>query len=58
MVLTLVTYGDTVVLVTAVSLKSGREGLDFLPLTVDYQELTYAAGKNSGWLFQARGPTE
>ena len=32
----LVTYGDTVVLVTAVALKTGREGIDFLPLTVDY----------------------
>jgi len=41
----LVHYGDTVVLVTAVSLKSIREGVDFLPLTVDYQEMTFAAGK-------------
>lgn len=51
----LVSYGDTVVLVTAVSLKSGREGLDFLPLTVDYQELTYAAGKIPGGFFKREG---
>jgi len=47
-----VTYGDTVVLVTAVSLKSKREGLDFLPLTVDYQEKTFAAGKIPGGFFK------
>ena len=44
----LATYGDTVVLVTAVSLKTIREGVDFLPLTVDYQEMTFAAGKIPG----------
>ncbi|MDO9514629.1 MAG: polyribonucleotide nucleotidyltransferase [Syntrophales bacterium] len=48
----LVTYGDTLVLVTAVSLKSKREGLDFLPLTVDYQEKTFAAGKIPGGFFK------
>lgn len=51
----LVTYGDTVVLVTAVSLKSAREGLDFLPLTVDYQEMTFAAGKIPGGFFKREG---
>jgi len=51
----LATYGDTVVLVTVVSLKSGREGLDFLPLTVDYQEMTYAAGKIPGGFFKREG---
>jgi polyribonucleotide nucleotidyltransferase len=51
----LVTYGDTVVLVTAVSLKSSREGLDFLPLTVDYQEMTFAAGKIPGGFFKREG---
>ncbi|MDD5168563.1 MAG: polyribonucleotide nucleotidyltransferase, partial [Syntrophales bacterium] len=51
----LVSYGDTVVLVTAVSLKKGREGLDFLPLTVDYQELAYAAGKIPGGFFKREG---
>ena len=51
----LVTYGDTVVLVTVVSLKSKREGYDFLPLTVDYQEMTYAAGKIPGGFFKREG---
>jgi polyribonucleotide nucleotidyltransferase len=49
------TYGDTVALVTAVSLKSGREGIDFMPLTVDYQEMTYAAGKFPGGFFKREG---
>jgi polyribonucleotide nucleotidyltransferase len=48
-------YGDTVVLVTAVSLKAVREGGDFLPLTVDYQEMTYAAGKIPGGFFKREG---
>jgi polyribonucleotide nucleotidyltransferase len=51
----LATYGDTVVLVTAVSLKTIREGVDFLPLTVDYQEMTYAAGKIPGGFFKREG---
>ena len=51
----LVYYGDTVVLVTAVSLKTAREGVDFLPLTVDYQEMTYAAGKIPGGFFKREG---
>ncbi len=51
----LVTYGDTVVMVTAVSLKTAREGVDFLPLTVDYQEMTYAAGKIPGGFFKREG---
>jgi len=51
----LVTYGDTLVLVTAVSLKAKREGLDFLPLTVDYQEKTFAAGKIPGGFFKREG---
>ncbi len=51
----LVTYGDTMVLVTVVSLKTAREGLDFLPLTVDYQEMTYAAGKIPGGFFKREG---
>jgi polyribonucleotide nucleotidyltransferase len=51
----LVYYGDTVVLVTAVSLKSSREGVDFLPLTVDYQEMTFAAGKIPGGFFKREG---
>ncbi len=52
---TLVYYGDTVVLLTAVSLKSVREGVDFLPLTVDYQEMTFAAGKIPGGFFKREG---
>jgi polyribonucleotide nucleotidyltransferase len=51
----LVYYGDTVVLVTAVSLKTAREGVDFLPLTVDYQEMTFAAGKIPGGFFKREG---
>jgi len=51
----LVRYGDTAVLVTVVSTKMAREGLDFLPLTVDYQELTYAAGKIPGGFFKREG---
>ncbi len=50
-----VTYGDTVVLVTAVAAKRPREGIDFFPLTVDYQERTYAAGKIPGGFFKREG---
>jgi polyribonucleotide nucleotidyltransferase len=47
------------VLVTAVSEKHGREGIDFFPLTVDYLEMTYAAGKIPGGFFKREGrPTE
>jgi polyribonucleotide nucleotidyltransferase len=51
----LVTYGDTIVLVTAVSLKQSRQGVDFLPLTVDHQEMTFAAGKIPGGFFKREG---
>ena len=51
----LVSYGDTVVLVTAVSSRTAREGVDFLPLTVDYQEMTFAAGKIPGGFFKREG---
>lgn len=52
-------YGDTVVLATAVSSKKAREGLDFFPLTIDYLEKTYAAGKIPGGFFKREGrPTE
>jgi len=40
-----VRYGDTVVLVTACAAKEAAEDVDFLPLTVNYMEMTYAAGK-------------
>jgi polyribonucleotide nucleotidyltransferase len=47
------------VLVTAVAEKHGREGIDFFPLTVDYLEMTYAAGKIPGGFFKREGrPTE
>src|SRR5574341_1761 len=48
-------YGDTVVLSTAVASKVERENVDFLPLTVDYQEKTYAAGKIPGGFFKREG---
>jgi polyribonucleotide nucleotidyltransferase len=55
----MVSMGDTVVLVTAVGLKRGAEGRDFFPLTVDYQERTYAAGKIPGGFFRREGrPSE
>ena len=50
-----VSYGDTVVLVTACASKEGREGQDFFPLTVDYREYTYAAGKIPGGFFKREG---
>jgi polyribonucleotide nucleotidyltransferase len=50
-----VRYGDTVVLVTAVASKQQREGVDFFPLTVDYQERFYAAGKIPGGFFKREG---
>ncbi len=48
-------YGDTVVLSTAVSSKVERENVDFLPLTVDYQEKAYSAGKIPGGFFKREG---
>jgi polyribonucleotide nucleotidyltransferase len=52
-------YGDTTVLATVVSAKEPREGIDFLPLTVDYQEKFYAAGRIPGGYFKREGrPTE
>jgi polyribonucleotide nucleotidyltransferase len=52
-------YGDTMVLATAVSNKSVKEGIDFLPLTIDYLEKTYSAGKIPGGFFKREGrPTE
>ena len=52
-------YGDTVVLATAVAEKTQKEGLDFFPLRVDYQEKAYSAGKIPGGFFKREGrPTE
>jgi len=48
-------YGETVVLVTVVASKKPREGADFFPLSVDYMEKTYAAGKIPGGFFKREG---
>jgi polyribonucleotide nucleotidyltransferase len=50
-----VQFGDTVVLVTATALATVREGIDFFPLTCDYQEKTFAAGKIPGGFFKREG---
>ena len=55
----LVRYGETVVLVTAVAAKELKTDTDFFPLTVDYQEKTFAAGKIPGGFFKREGrPSE
>jgi len=55
----LATYGETCVLATVVSAKQERAGIDFFPLTVNYQEKTFAAGKIPGGYFKREGrPTE
>ncbi len=51
----LVQFGDTVVLVTATASRSAREGIDFFPLTCDYVEKTFAAGKIPGGFFKREG---
>jgi polyribonucleotide nucleotidyltransferase len=54
-----VRMGDSVVLVTACASPSAREGIDFLPLTVDYKEYTYASGRIPGGFFKREGkPSE
>ena len=54
-----VKFGDTVVLVTACYSPTAREGIDFLPLTVDFRENTYASGRIPGGFFKREGkPTE
>jgi len=50
-----VSYGDTMVLVTAVSGRTAREGLDFFPLTVEYRESSYSAGRIPGNYFRREG---
>ncbi|UCG55049.1 MAG: polyribonucleotide nucleotidyltransferase, partial [Dehalococcoidia bacterium] len=50
-----VRYGDTVVLVTACVSQEPREGVDFLPLTIDYEERLYAAGKIPGGFIRREG---
>src|SRR5438552_19112801 len=55
----LVSLDDTVVLVTVVAAKQAKPGQDFFPLTVDYQEKTYAAGRIPGGFFKREGrPSE
>src|SRR5262249_13061880 len=55
----LVRSGDSIVLVTACAAPSPREGIDFLPLTVDYKENTYASGRIPGGFFKREGkPSE
>jgi polyribonucleotide nucleotidyltransferase len=55
----MVRYGDTVVLVTACRASEASEGTDFMPLTVNYLEKTYAAGKIPGGFFKREGrPSE
>jgi len=55
----LATYGETTVLCTAVAMKTGKPGQDFFPLTVNYQEKTFAAGKIPGGFFKREGrPSE
>ena len=54
-----VRYGDTVVIVTACAASQAREGIDFLPLTVDYREYAYASGRIPGGFFKREAkPTE
>ncbi len=55
----LVSYGETMVLVTATASQTPKEGIDFLPLTVDYIEKTFSAGKIPGGFFKREGrPSE
>ena len=55
----LATYGETTVLCTAVAMKNAKPGQDFFPLTVNYQEKTFAAGKIPGGFFKREGrPSE
>ncbi|MGB7070022.1 MAG: polyribonucleotide nucleotidyltransferase [Pyrinomonadaceae bacterium] len=52
-------YGDTMILVTAVSARTAKEGLDFFPLTVEYREASYSAGRIPGNYFRREGrPSE
>jgi polyribonucleotide nucleotidyltransferase len=51
----IVRFGDSVVLVTACRAATPREGIDFLPLTVDYREYTYASGRIPGGFFKREG---
>ncbi len=50
----LATYGDTIVLATVVADRSPKAGIDFFPLTVNYQEKSYAAGKIPGVILSVK----
>ena len=50
-----ISYGETIILVTAVSARTAKEGLDFFPLTVEYRESSYAAGRIPGNYFRREG---
>jgi polyribonucleotide nucleotidyltransferase len=55
----MVTYGETVLLATVVSAKEPKPGIDFFPLTVNYQEKAFAAGRIPGGYFKREGrPSE
>src|SRR5271156_1406249 len=55
----MISYGDTIVLCTAVGVRSAKPGQDFFPLTVNYQEKTFAAGRIPGGFFKREGrPSE
>src|ERR1700678_173366 len=55
----MISYGETIVLCTAVGVKSAKPGQDFFPLTVNYQEKAFAAGKIPGGFFKREGrPSE
>src|SRR6476660_554323 len=55
----IIQYGDTMLLVTAVSARTAKEGLDFFPLTVEYRENTFSAGRIPGNYFRREGrPSE
>ena len=51
----MVTYGGTTVLCTAVGASSAKQGVDFFPLTVNYQEKAFAAGRIPGGFFKREG---
>ncbi|MFN2413009.1 MAG: polyribonucleotide nucleotidyltransferase, partial [Pyrinomonadaceae bacterium] len=50
-----ITFGDTMVLATAVSAHTAKEGLDFFPLTVEYRESAFSAGRIPGNYFRREG---
>ena len=55
----IIQYGETMLLVTAVSARTAKEGLDFFPLTVEYRESSYSAGRIPGNYFRREGrPSE